>query len=47
MHADLPGHGFVLIDRQGVVRWAKNYPSMRVDPRYLLNTAKTALKAHK
>lgn len=46
MHADLPGHGFVLIDRQGVVRWAKNYPSMRVDPQDLLSVAQTALKAH-
>lgn len=28
MHADLPGHGFVLIDRDGVQRWYGEYPSM-------------------
>lgn len=37
MHADLPGHGFVLVDKQGVVRWAKNYPSMWVSPKDLLS----------
>jgi peroxiredoxin len=28
MHANLPGHGFVLIDRTGKIRWQKEYPSM-------------------
>jgi len=28
MHANLPGHGFVLIDGDGRVRWQKEYPSM-------------------
>lgn len=28
MHANLPGHGFVLIDETGQIRWEKEYPSM-------------------
>jgi hypothetical protein len=28
MHADLPGHGFVLIDGTGQIRWEREYPSM-------------------
>jgi peroxiredoxin len=28
MHANLPGHGFVFIDRTGKIRWEKEYPSM-------------------
>lgn len=28
MHAGLPGHGFVLIDGDGVVRWQGEYPTM-------------------
>jgi peroxiredoxin len=28
MHADLPGHGFVLIDGTGRIRWEREYPSM-------------------
>lgn len=30
MHADLPGHGFVLIDGDGTLRWRGDYPSMYV-----------------
>ena len=36
MHAGLPGHGFVLIDSEGVQRWYGNYPSMWLDPKELL-----------
>lgn len=36
MHAGLPGHGFVLIDAEGVQRWYGNYPSMWLDPEELL-----------
>lgn len=36
MHANLPGHGFVLIDAKGVQRWSGNYPSMWLDPKDLL-----------
>lgn len=44
MHAGLPGHGFVLIDGDGVQRWYGNYPSMWLDPAELLEivTAKLA-----
>jgi peroxiredoxin len=28
MHANLPGHGFVFIDKTGEIRWQKEYPSM-------------------
>ncbi len=37
MHAGLPGHGFVLIDGDGVQRWYGNYPSMWLDPSELLD----------
>jgi peroxiredoxin len=30
MHANLPGHGFVLVDETGEVRWKMEYPSMFV-----------------
>lgn len=36
MHEGLPGHGFVLIDKDGVKRWFGNYPSMFVTPTELL-----------
>ena len=36
MHEGLPGHGFVLIDKDGVKRWFGNYPSMFVAPAELL-----------
>lgn len=36
MHANLPGHGFVLIDRTGQVRWKMEYPSMFVSADELL-----------
>ncbi len=36
MHAGLPGHGFVLVDRQGEIRWTEEYPSMFVSAEDLL-----------
>ena len=36
MHAGLPGHGFVFIDKTGTQRWAGNYPSMWLPPADLL-----------
>ncbi|WP_028707796.1 peroxiredoxin family protein [Propionicicella superfundia] len=36
MHEGLPGHGFVLVDADGVQRWYGNYPSMWLDPADLL-----------
>jgi peroxiredoxin len=43
MHANLPGHGFVLIDGNGIERWQAEYPSMWLDPADLLKTAKSKL----
>ncbi|HEX7104495.1 MAG TPA: peroxiredoxin family protein [Acidothermaceae bacterium] len=36
MHAGLPGHSFVLIDKDGVQRWYGEYPSMYLAPSDLL-----------
>jgi len=36
MHEGLPGHGFVLIDGEGVQQWYGNYPSMWLAPVELL-----------
>ncbi|HSE07831.1 MAG TPA: peroxiredoxin family protein [Nocardioidaceae bacterium] len=36
MHAGLPGHSFVLIDKQGRQRWYGEYPSMWLAPAELL-----------
>ena len=37
MHANLPGHGFVLIDGSGNIRWEKEYPSMYASTGDILN----------
>jgi peroxiredoxin len=36
MHANLPGHGFVLVDAGGRIRWSREYPSMFVSADDLL-----------
>ena len=36
LHAGLPGHSFVLIDKQGQQRWYGEYPSMWLAPQELL-----------
>ena len=36
MHAGLPGHSFVLIDKTGVQRWYGEYPSMWLSPDALM-----------
>ncbi len=43
MHKGLPGHGFVLIDKEGRQRWQGNYPSMWLDPARLLNEVRSRL----
>ena len=43
MHEGLPGHGFVLIDADGVQQWFGNYPSMWIDPQELLAEVTTRL----
>ncbi|MBB1482333.1 peroxiredoxin family protein [Tessaracoccus sp. MC1865] len=45
MHPGLPGHGFVLIDGDGVQRWYGNYPSMWLPPQDLLDEALGRLKS--
>jgi len=36
MHADLPGHSFVLVDGNGEIRWSQGYPSMFVSTKDLM-----------
>jgi peroxiredoxin len=43
MHAGLPGHSFVLIDRQGRQRWYGEYPSMWLAPQDLLDEIRSNL----
>lgn len=43
MHAGLPGHGFVLVDEDGMQRWSGSYPSMWLAPRELLGIVTRAL----
>lgn len=43
MHAGLPGHGFVLVDGAGRVRWKMEYPSMYVSTADLLAALRPAL----
>ena len=43
MHAELPGHSFVLIDAAGVQRWYGEYPSMWLEPKALLDEIRTRL----
>ena len=40
MHAGLPGHSFVLIDKDGRQRWYGEYPSMWLAPSQLLDEVK-------
>jgi peroxiredoxin len=43
MHAGLPGHSFVLIDKDGRQRWYGEYPSMWLDPTELLDEVRDRL----
>ena len=43
MHAGLPGHSFVLIDKQGRQRWYGEYPSMWLAPKQLLEQVRAKL----
>lgn len=45
MHAGLPGHSFVLIDKQGQQRWYGEYPSMWLAPEDLLDHVRNKLGA--
>ena len=44
MHADLPGHSFVLIDATGRERWYGEYPSMWLPPQQLLQELQSRLQ---
>ena len=43
MHAGLPGHSFVLVDKNGVQRWYGEYPSMWLSPADLLGQIRSHL----
>jgi len=43
MHAELPGHGFVLIDKTGKQRWYGEYPSMFISTTDLLKQVQSHL----
>jgi peroxiredoxin len=43
MHAGLPGHSFVLIDKNGTQRWYGEYPSMWLAPNDLLHEVESHL----
>ncbi|WP_448072969.1 peroxiredoxin family protein [Georgenia yuyongxinii] len=43
MHEGLPGHGFVLVDAEGVQRWQGEYPSMWLEPGKLLEEVTSRL----
>ncbi|MEP7762421.1 peroxiredoxin family protein [Sanguibacter sp. 25GB23B1] len=43
MHEGLPGHGFILIDADGVQKWYGNYPSMWLDPDALFDEVTSRL----
>ncbi|WP_199421603.1 peroxiredoxin family protein [Actinotalea solisilvae] len=43
MHEGLPGHGFILIDAEGVQQWYGNYPSMWLAPQDLLREVQSRL----
>ncbi len=43
MHANLPGHSFVLVDGSGRIRFAREYPSMYISTADLLAALKPAL----
>ena len=45
MHAGLPGHSFVLIDKDGQQRWYGEYPSMWLDPGALLDEVRDRLSS--
>ena len=43
MHAGLPGHSFVLVDKDGIKKWTGSYPSMWLAPADLLKEVKQRL----
>ena len=45
MHANKPDHKFVLISREGMILWAADYPSMRVDGDAVVKQVRTLVAA--
>jgi len=45
MHAGLPGHSFVFVDKNGKQRWYGEYPSMWLDTQQLLGHVRKHLSA--
>ena len=43
MHSDKPGHTFVLVDKDGRIRWRKDYSEMYVPVANILTTVRDAL----
>ena len=43
MHADRPGHTFVLVDKNSKIAWIADYPTMRSTEQEILNYIKKAL----
>ena len=43
MHSDKPGHTFVLVDKDGRIRWRKDYSEMYVPVANILNAVRDAL----
>lgn len=44
MHADTPGHTFVLIDKRGVILWRNDYSEMYVPDDDILDAVQQALR---
>jgi len=44
MHQDRPGHTFVLVDKNGKIRWIGDFPTMRVTDQEVANFVRKALK---
>jgi len=45
MHAGLPGHSFILIDKDGVQRWYGEYPAMWLAPDQLFDELRSRLES--
>jgi Peroxiredoxin len=43
MHANLPGHTFILVDHDGSIRWRGEYPQMFLDSNALLAKLRSAI----
>ncbi len=44
MHADRPGHTFILVDKEGDIRWRRDYSEMYVPLDDIINAVRQALE---